>query len=417
MMEEFSTILLWGSLFGVAYTYIGYPFLLFIWKRLAARPIKRGVNGVTTVSIVIAARNEAPRLATRIENCLAQFYPPDCLQVIVVSDGSTDETEQVVRRYDASRVTFLSLPGHQGKAMALNAGVAHSQSDIIVFADARQRFDPRVVDELVRSFADPTVGAVTGELVLHPPLDRGCAEAAGVYWTMEKWIRRAEGEVDSVVGTTGAIYAIRRNLFDPLPRGTILDDVLLPMRIVMKGYRVVFEPRAQAFDQIEEDYRVEFRRKVRTLAGNYQAIAFCPNLLKPWRNRLFVQFVSHKVCRLVAPLWLIILFLTNLMIMEGWLRYMLALQIIGYTMAGIGWCFSRVGIRERWTAAAYTFCLLHYAALIGAVKFLWNKDGLWDNAREVPIVGALAQADEDLCPPQDASMQVIANTKIGGTAP
>jgi cellulose synthase/poly-beta-1,6-N-acetylglucosamine synthase-like glycosyltransferase len=377
-------IVLWGAFITLIYTYVGYPCILAVWRWWAGKPSRPGSSNFPTVSIVIAARNEGKRLAVRIDNCLRQHYPPELLNIIVVSDGSTDETEEIVRQCDPARVTLLALTEQQGKAMALTAGVARTQSEIIVFADARQVFSPSAVAELAGNFSDPQVGAVSGELMLQTQPTGIGAEAAGLYWSIEKWIRRSESAIDSAVGTTGAIYAIRRSLFEPLPQGTILDDLLVPMRIAMHGYRVVFEPRAQAFDWIEQDYHTEFKRKVRTLAGNYQALMLCPDLMKPWRNRLFFQFISHKVCRLAAPFCLVALFVSNLFVMHGWLRYLFILQAIGYTMAAIGWGLRRLGVRERWTAAAFMFVMLNAAALLAAFRAFRGHAALWDNPRETP---------------------------------
>jgi cellulose synthase/poly-beta-1,6-N-acetylglucosamine synthase-like glycosyltransferase len=376
----FLEILFWGSLVILIYTYAGYPVVLAIWslwgkKPVASRPI------VPRASIVIAAWDEGRYLADRINNCLQQRYPAAHLEVIVVSDGSKDDTESVVRRFDPGRVTLVTLPTRMGKAAALNSGVAAAQGEIIVFADARQRFDPGAVAWLVSNFADGRVGAVSGELVLETNPERPGPHAVGLYWHLEKWIRRKEGAIDSVVGVTGAIYAIRRDLYEPLPPGTLLDDLLVPMRIAMRGHRVVFEQRALAFERLPQDYRNEFRRKVRTLAGNYQAISLCPDLVKPWRNRLFLQFVSHKVCRLAAPFSLVTLLIANIALLGGWLGYVLMVQVIGYAMAIAGWGLNRIGIRERWTSVAFTFCLLNYAALIGAIRFVKGDETLWNKAR------------------------------------
>ena len=373
-------LLLWGSLLVLTYTYLGYPMLLGVWSRFGRKPVKR--QRVTpSVSIVIAAWNEAERLLARIENCLKQRYPAELLDVLVVSDGSTDDTEAVVRRFASRRVTLVTLPERQGKAVALNHGVAAASGDIIVFGDARQNFTTAAVAELVSNFADPCVGAVTGELILESDPDRAGAQAVGLYWRIEKWIRRSEGAVDSVVGVTGAIYAIKRDVFEPLPAGTILDDLLIPMRIAMRGYRVVFERGAQAFDRVSRDYQEEFSRKVRTLAGNYQAISLCPDLIKPWRNRLFFQYVSHKVCRLAAPFALVALLASSIALMESGYVYLLVAQAGGYALALAGWGLAKVGARERLTAAAFTFFMLNYAALVGAIRFAKGDGGLW---RKVP---------------------------------
>jgi cellulose synthase/poly-beta-1,6-N-acetylglucosamine synthase-like glycosyltransferase len=371
---------IWVSVVGLSYVYLGYPILLAVWSACRTKPIAR--RPITLpVSVVIAARNEASRIAARVANCLQQDYPATHLDVVVVSDGSEDGTETVAQRIGSDRVTLVRLPNRCGKAAALNAGVAAARGEVIVFADARQRFAPTAVAELVSDFADPRVGAVTGELMLEIEPDRPGADGASLYWRMEKWVRRSEGAIDSVVGATGAIYAIRRGLFDPLPPGAILDDVLVPMRIAMKGYRVVFEPRAVAFDRVEPSYEAEFARKVRTLVGNYQAIRLCPDLVKPWRNRLFLQFCSHKLGRLAAPFGLIALLTASVALPGMWPTSLLAVQIAGYGLAAAGWRMARIGIRERWTTAAYTFSLLNIAAFVAAVRFvrgdaataLWKK--------------------------------------------
>jgi len=374
-------MVVWSTLALLFYTYLGYPLLLALWNLRGARPVAKG-RIAPPVTIVIAARNEADRLPARITNCLAQDYPAEQLDVVVVSDGSEDETARVVAACGAGRVTLVALPQRQGKAAALNAGVAAARGEIVVFADARQRFAATAVTELAAHFHDPQVGAVTGELALERAAGRPGADGVGLYWRFETWIRRQEGAVDSVVGATGAIYAIRRALFEPLPAGTILDDLLLPMRIALRGYRVTFEPRALAVDRVEADYRAEFNRKVRTLAGNYQALRLCPDLLRPGRNRLFVQYVSHKVARLAAPFALLALLFANLALTEGAYLYLLSAQVTGYAMAVAGWGLNRMGVRERWTTAAYTFCLLNAAALVGAVQFLRGSmtTALWDKA-------------------------------------
>src|SRR5207302_1368793 len=252
--------------------------------------------------------------------------------------------------------------------------------EIIVFADTRQCFAPDAVAKLVSNFADPHVGAVSGELVLQSSLEDAEREGVGLYWRIEKWIRRKEAEIDSVIGATGAIYAIRRELFRPLPPGAILDDVLIPMRIAMRGFRIAFEREALAFDRVSRDYQEEFRRKARTLAGNYQAVTLFPDLVTPWRNRLFFQYVSHKLCRLAAPFALIALLLCNLALMEGWFSYLLIAQVVGYGLALAGWGLARLGVRERWTSAAFAFCFLNYAALVGAVRFARRDSALWRKA-------------------------------------
>jgi biofilm PGA synthesis N-glycosyltransferase PgaC len=319
----------WISVAFLAYVYVGYPLLLAAYTRLARRPagnphVARAQrrDDFPGVSIIIAARNEAHRLPRRIENLLECDYPADKLQIIVASDGSTDATVDALSPY-RNRVELILLPP-LGKANALNAAVVRAVHPILVFADARQRFAPDAVRRLVAHFRDPHIGAVSGELILDSEDDsdgRGrsdeasstIAEGVGTYWKYEKWLRRHEAVAGSVVGVTGAIYAMRRYLWQYLPTDTLLDDVLGPMRLVMRGYRVTFDANARAFDETAKDASHELRRKTRTLAGNFQLLGQEPRVLVPGVNPVWLQFVSHKVGRLVAPYALVAIFISNAM--------------------------------------------------------------------------------------------------------
>ena len=315
----------WVSVAFVAYVYVGYPLLLAAYTRLvrrqpgpppAARSQRR--DDCPGVSIIVAARNEGHRLPGRIENLLDCDYPADRLQIIVASDGSTDGTVEALAPY-RNRIELILLPP-LGKANALNAAVLRAVHPILVFADARQRFAPDAIRRLVAHFRDPHVAAVSGELVLdceradqssgdQSPSTIG--EGIGAYWKYEKWLRRHEAVAGSMVGVTGAIYAMRRYLWQCLPTDTLLDDVLGPMRLVMRGYRVTFEAEARAFDETAKDAAHELRRKTRTLAGNFQLLAQEPRVLIPGANPVWLQFMSHKVGRLLAPYALIAILVSN----------------------------------------------------------------------------------------------------------
>jgi cellulose synthase/poly-beta-1,6-N-acetylglucosamine synthase-like glycosyltransferase len=308
----------WIAFGVIAYVYAGYPAVLALWALAIRRPemddagidrSQRGDPAMPGVTVIIAARDEAPRLPGRVENVLASDYPRDRLEIIVASDGSADGTVEALTPY-ATYVQVLVLPAG-GKPRALNAAVSRARHPILVFTDARQRFAPDAIRRLVRHFENATIGAVSGELVLDCEAHEGTStigDGVGAYWKYEKWLRRREARVGSTIGVTGAIYAMRRALWQPLPPETLLDDVLTPMRVVLAGYRVVFDERARAFDEAAQDAPSELRRKIRTLAGNYQLLVHEPRLLLPIVNPVWLQFVSHKLGRLVVPYALLAVF-------------------------------------------------------------------------------------------------------------
>jgi cellulose synthase/poly-beta-1,6-N-acetylglucosamine synthase-like glycosyltransferase len=333
-----------ASVLLLAYVYAGYPLLLAIWSAVASRPVRKGARddgrGWPAVSVVVAAHNEASRLQGRIANLLEQDYPGP-LDVVIVSDGSTDHPRRALGRLD-DRVQLLELP-RGGKALALNAGVAATHGEIIAFADTRQRWEKDAMLELVLNFRDVDVGGATGELILdsesrRDTSDSTVGEGLGLYWKYEKWLRRRESLVWSTIGATGAIYALRRSLWQPLPAVTLLDDVLAPMRAICAGKRIVFDDRARAFDSAAPHGAAEARRKTRTLAGNYQILSLEPRLLLPFANPVWVQYVSHKLGRLLAPWALIAAFLSCAVLApdRGFYAVALILQLGFYCLAAIG---------------------------------------------------------------------------------
>ncbi len=329
--------LFWLSACIVAYVYVGYPVLLAVWGALAPRPV-RARRITPAVSIVVAARNEAAGLQARIANLRGLDYPADKVQIVIASDGSTDETMDILERHADTVDVVLLPPG--GKAHALNAAVEAARHEILVFADVRQPFAPDALGELVAPFADATVGGVSGELVLGDAPGEARSDVAdgiGGYWRYEKWLRRHESLVGSTVGATGAIYALRRSLWRPLPDETILDDVLAPMRAVLASTRVVFASGARAFDRAAPA-AAEFARKTRTLAGNYQILRLEPRLLNPFGNPVWLQYVSHKVGRLLVPYALAALVATSAVLAADSLFYSVAFgaQAVFYSLALYG---------------------------------------------------------------------------------
>jgi biofilm PGA synthesis N-glycosyltransferase PgaC len=371
------TVLFWISAALVLYVYAGYPCLVAAWARLVDRQPRRAPfpsGRWPSISIVIAARNEARRLPARVANLLAQDYPGD-REIIVVSDGSTDGTASALAAFGPA-VRLIELPAG-GKPVALNAGIAAARGDVIVFADARQRFAPGSITALVENFSDDSVGGVTGELILdceeRPDAESRVGEGIGLYWRYEKSMRRNESRVWSTLGATGAIYALRRSLWRPLPPTTLLDDVLAPMRTVLAGSRVVFDDRARAYDRASDDAAAETRRKKRTLAGNYQILAQEPRLLLPFANPVWLQYISHKVGRLLVPWGLMTLLLSSLLLAGSGAVYAVALvaQLVFYALAAAG---AALQAQQRMSRVAFTFVILNFSAIAGLMALRRGRE-------------------------------------------
>ena len=380
--RSLAAAIFWVSVGLLAYPYLVYPFLVFAWGALRPR---RSVASTAepAVSVVVVAHDEEARIAGRIENLLSLDYPRDRLEIIIASDGSTDGTVERARAYEGACVRVVAFGSRRGKPAALNEVVPWLRGEIVVLADTRQRFDPEAVRALVGPFADPSVGAVSGELVLSGGREEtAAADGIGVYWSYEKFIRWSESRVDSTVGATGALYAIRRDLFEPLPEDTILDDVLIPMRIARRGYRVLFHPGARASDRPAASAGDEFARKVRTLAGNFQLFSRERWLLSPAGNRLWFQTLSHKALRLLSPLLLGAAFAANLSLIDRSLyRWMMVSQGLFYA-AALGGCALR-GARHGVAVLAvpYIVCFLSWATLVGFFRFATGRQKVtWGRA-------------------------------------
>jgi biofilm PGA synthesis N-glycosyltransferase PgaC len=361
--------LFWFSLVALVYVYAGYPLVAWFRGHLRPKLCNRGAIE-PLVSVVVIAHNEAARIGARIENLLASEYPAGKIQIIVASDGSTDETVDRALRYQSRGVTVKAFRDRRGKAAVLNDVIPSAKGRIVILADARQSFEPAAIRWLVANFADPSVGAVSGELM-----------APGFYWQYEKFIRANESWFGSTVGATGAIYAIRRDLFDPIPEDTILDDVIIPVRIVQKGYRALFEAQARAYDVLAS-HRAEFSRKARTIAGTFQLFARESWLLQPSRSALWFQAWSHKALRLALPLIHAALFTANLLLSGFWMyTWLLAGQLLFYAAALAGGALSGSRWRPAVLAVPYSMCLMIWATIVGFVRFATHTQRVtWERA-------------------------------------
>ena len=375
-------LLFWFSIFLILYSYLLYPIWLFLRARLYPRLV-RGKPIVPKISIVIAVRNEEKHLEEKLHNLQQLDYPGELIETIIVSDGSSDRTNYILSNFADPRLRSILLPAHLGKAEALNRAIEAVNGDIVVFMDARQRVAPDSLKTLVESFADPTVGCVSGALMLGDG-EETSPRGVGSYWRMEKSIRYWESKGGSTVGATGALYAVKRNLVPRLPTGLILDDVFIPMEVVRRGERVIFEPRALAWDNLPSKPKLEFRRKVRTLFGNYQLLQIASWLLTT-ANPLRFEFISHKVCRLVIPFALIGVILSSLFLSGFVYRLPLAVAIGVGTLGVLASARVPLGIVSRLTDLALAFVLLNTAAIVAFIYFAAGKKRVWAQQAVNPV--------------------------------
>jgi cellulose synthase/poly-beta-1,6-N-acetylglucosamine synthase-like glycosyltransferase len=366
----------WIAAALVGYSYLGYPAWLWLRSRWSPRPVRRG-SAAPAVSAVMVVRNEEAVIARKLENLLTLDYPPAKLDVVVVSDGSSDRTPAILADYVGdSRVRTLVKPVSQGKAAGLNDAVKLASGEVLLFTDARQQIESAALRLLIENFADPDVGAVSGELMLGDPTRGEIGKGMGLYWQIEKEIRELESACGSVVGATGAIYCARRNLIEPLPEGAILDDVLLPMQIVRQGSRVIFDSRARAWDSPYLGRGREFSRKVRTLSGNYQLLQLAPWLLSS-QNAIRFEFISHKLSRLASPFALLALLIASIFLPQPLYRAALGAQFAFYALSLAALAGIKIGPLSRIADPARTFVILNSAAMVAFINFVTGRKAVW----------------------------------------
>ena len=359
---------------GLLYVLAGYPLLLALLARWHAKPSivsPRGTSAVPYVSILLPVYNGERWLRDKLECIFALAYPREKMQVVVVADGCTDRTVEIASRYP---VELIQIP-KSGKAKALNHAMEQARGEILFLTDVRQSLDTEALRRLIARFDDPKVGVVTGELII---LDGTTHEEAnvGMYWKYEKWIRKHLSQVDSVLGATGCIYAMRRALARPLPDGVLLDDVHLPMQVFFAGYRIVMEEQAIAYD-LPTGLQAEFWRKVRTQAGIYQLMRHFP-LLWPG-TRMWIHFVSYKFGRLMLPFLLVGVAIGSMLLPDPLRWVVLAGQGLFYGLAiGNRWIpADGAGIVKTLSAAAASFVVLVGAALCASAVLFVPAERLW----------------------------------------
>ncbi len=369
-----------GAVTALIAIWFGYPLLVAAAAAIRSRDIRpvRSVDTHPSISVILATREAAEAIVARIDDIVRTRYPRARIQVIVAIDhtGAKTTPDAVERRIPAAIVTIGDEPG--GKAAALNAGVRRATGELLLFCDTAQRFDAETIPELVAALGDRRFGAVSGALTLGAATGR--LSPVHLYWGMEKWLRRNEARLHSSIGVTGAVYAMRRELWTPIPAGTLLDDVFVPMSLVLRGWRVGFLPTAHAFDQRAFNADAEADRKTRTLTGVLQLVTLLPGLLSPVRNPVALQFIAHKLLRLLTPL------LTLLALLAGTgavLPTLARLGTVGWAMLG-GMALLLVAVepsRRRLFAGARWIVAMQMAVLRALYNGVTGRWSVWVTRR------------------------------------
>jgi cellulose synthase/poly-beta-1,6-N-acetylglucosamine synthase-like glycosyltransferase len=377
-------LLFWGAVALIVYTYILFPALVFLRGLLWRRPYK-SAEITPRVSLIIAAHNEANTIGAKLNNILSLDYPHDRLEVLIASDGSDDGTDAIVRSYAERGVGLLSLP-RQGKAPALNSAVAASTGEILVFSDANSMYAPDALRAIVRPFADPAVGGVAGNQRYMTEHSTGTGSGERSYWNFDRGLKRFQSQAGNAISATGAIYAIRRSLFRPVPGG-VTDDFVTSTRVIAQGYRLVFAPEAVAYEPVAGSSGAEFGRKVRVITRGLRAVLVMRELLNPFRYGFYaLQLFSHKVLRRLVVFPLIVLFLLSPVLWQKGLFYQTATlaQVAFYGCGALGMLLAgtRLG-RLKVFAIPFFFCMVNAAALLAALNVMrGHQIDRWEPQRQ-----------------------------------
>ena len=384
------TTLFFIALFLVFYTFFGYGILLFVLvkiKRLFSRDNKPqyAFEELPSCTLVVAAYNEEDFIEQKIANTLALRYPAGKLQLIFITDGSTDRSPEIVSQYPG--ITLLHTPERSGKIAAVHRAIEHISTDLIVFTDANTFLNPDALFYLCRHYADAKVGAIAGEKRVMIEASADATAGEGIYWKYESKLKAWDSELYSVVGAAGELFSIRQALYEPVPSNSILDDFMISMKIAQKGYVIVYEPEAYAQETSSANISEELKRKVRIAAGGIQSVIWLKSLLWPFKYPVLTfQYISHRVLRwTVTPFLMILAFVLNVMLVlqqEG-LTYQVLLiaQIAFYLSAYLGKLMESRKVRVKLLFIPYYFCMMNYAVLAGLLRYFFGEQSvIWEKA-------------------------------------
>ena len=382
-------IIFWLTLFIIVYSYVGYGILLFVLvqikKLLRKFPKQEQTTYEPEVTLVVAAYNEEDFIHTKIENTLALDYPRNKLQVIFITDGSSDSTPDIIRKYPFE---LLHQPERRGKVAAMNRAIAYVKAPIVVFCDANTLLNTACIRELVKHYTNPKVGAVAGEKKVIAGEDAQAAGAGeGLYWKYESWLKKLDSDLYSVVGAAGELFSVRTHLFEKAAEDTIIEDFVQSLKVCMKGYVVRYEPGAYAMESGSLSIRDEQKRKVRICAGAFQAMGMLKELFNVFKYPvLSFQFISHRILRwTLCPVSLVLLLVANIILVwqrAGWFYdVFLGMQLFFYLLAVTGWIYANRNIRLKLLYVPYYFLFMNMSVFLGFSRFLQRRQSvLWEKA-------------------------------------
>jgi biofilm PGA synthesis N-glycosyltransferase PgaC len=389
-------VIFWISLFLIFYSYAGYGILVWILVRIKklirpARLRQQPADPYPAVALVVAAYNEEDFIQEKLENTLLLDYPKDKLELIFITDGSSDRTPDIISRYP--QVLLLHQPERRGKVAAMNRAIQHVQSPLVIFCDANTLLNTACIREIVKHYEDPKVGGVAGEKkIMQQGKDAAAAAGEGLYWKYESYLKKLDSALYTTVGAAGELFSVRKSLFEEAPAGTIIEDFVQSLKLVINGYVVRYEPNAYAAEAPSASIKDEMKRKVRICAGAFQAMVLLKELFNVFRFPVpSFQFISHRILRwTVCPVALILVFICNVFIVAfgGGLFYqvMLALQVLFYIMGITGWIYASRNIRLKAVYIPFYFLFMNLSVFIGFSRFIRNKQTvLWEKAARQKI--------------------------------
>ncbi len=371
-------LMFWISTFMVLYTYAVYPItLLFIRKNRKEAQAASDCENFPMVSVLVCAHNEEKIIREKIGNLLALDYPKQKIEILIASDGSFDATDAIISEYREKGVKLVRMGTRCGKVNALNKTIPQAEGEIIVLSDANTIYKSDAVREIVRPFSNPVIGCVCGELIFQNDAGNEVSNLEGVYWRYEQFMKVIEGANGALLGANGGIYAIRKKLFEPLPANTIVDDFVLPMKILEKRYKVVYEASAIAYEETSKKIIQEMERRIRIGAGDFQALLFTWRILNPLRGFPAFAYLSHKVIRWFAPFFMIFAFVSNMALLEnGFYGTMFIIQCVFYGLAIASRMLAKIGVNIKLLGLPYYFVSMNIALFLGFIRFCTNSQSV-----------------------------------------